>query len=195
MKREVTVGSTGAGAITTIVPAVMNSIIGTRFKIILGYAGGAAQMIAMERGELDGRSVNTWDGYKAMNAQALKDKHLHILIQIAMNKEPDLPDVPLLIDLVKGDPEKESIARFLSLGMSASRPLAAPPNVPDARLAMLRTAFDATMKDQEFLADAAKIGVNISPKDGAYVEKVVAEVVGAPQRLRRTVAAAAAAQK
>ena len=192
MKKPVTVGSTGAGAITSIVPAVMNAILGTQFKIIYGYPGGAAQDLAMERGELDGRSVNTWDGYKALQPNAIRNGQLHVLVQIAMKKEPDLPDVPLLVDLVKGDPQKESIARFLSQGMSASRPLAAPPGTPDARVALLRAAFDASMRDPELLADAAKLGAEISPLPGAEVQQIIDDVVGAPVEIRKAVQAAAA---
>lgn len=183
--REVTVGSTGAGAITSIVPAVMNSILGTKFKIITGYPGGAAQDIAMERGELDGRSVNQWDGYKSLKPDAIKNGQLHVLVQIAMSKEPDLPDVPLLVDLVKGDTLKENIARFLSQGVSASRPLAAPPEIPADRLALLRLAFDAVMKDRQFLIDAERLGTEISPLSGAEVQRIIDEVVNAPADVRK----------
>jgi len=182
--REVTVGSTGAGAITSIVPAVMNSILGTRFKIIFGYAGGAAQDIAMERGELDGRSVNTWDNYKNLRRDAIKAGHLHVLVQIALKKEPDLPDVPLLVDLVRGDANKAGIARFLSLGMSASRPLAAPPGVPQWQVDALRAAFDAAVKDPLLLADANKVGAEISPLTGREVEQIVSEVIDAPAHVK-----------
>lgn len=182
--REVTVGSTGAGAITSIVPTVMNRLLGTKFKIIYGYPGGAAQDVAMERGELDGRSVNTWDSYKSLKPDAIRDGHLHVLVQIALKREPDLPDVPLLIDLVKGDVAKEQIARFLSQGMSASRPLAAPPGVPADRVALLRRAFDATMKDPAFLRDAEKLGAEISPLPGEEVQQIVADVVKAPAPVR-----------
>ena len=183
--REVTVGSTGAGAITSIVPAVMNTILGTKFKIIYGYPGGAAQDIAMERGELDGRSVNQWDGYKSLKPDAIKNNQLHVLVQIAMKKDPDLPNVPLLIDLVKGDPSKESIARFMSQGVSASRPLAAPPEVPSERVALLRRAFDATMKDKQFLSDADKLGTEISPLTGEEVQQIIDDVVNAPESVRK----------
>ncbi len=187
MKKPVTVGSTGAGAITSIVPAVMNAILGTQFKIIYGYQGGAAQDIAMERGELDGRSVNTWDGYKALQPAAIKAGHLHVLVQIAMKKEPDLQDVPLLIDLVKGDQQREQIASFLSKGMSASRPLAAPPGVPDSRIELLRAAFDASMRDPDLLADANRLRAEISPLSGIEVQRIIDDVVGAPRELRQLV--------
>ncbi len=191
MKKEVTVGSTGAGAITSIVPAVMNSILGTKFKIIYGYQGGAAQNIAMERGELDGRSVNTWDGYKALQPHAIANGDLHILVQISMHKEPDLPNVPRLIDLVQGDTDKEAIARFLSLGMSISRSIAAPPGTPSDRVETLRDAFDKTVTDALFKADAQKLGAEVSPASGKQVQQVVEEVVGAPLAFRRRFAEAA----
>lgn len=191
MKKEVTVGSTGAGAITSIVPAVMNSILGTKFKIIYGYQGGAAQNIAMERGELDGRSVNTWDGYKALQPHAILNGDLHILVQISMHREPDLPNVPRLIDLVQGDPDKEAIARFLTLGMSISRSIAAPPGTPPERIEILRDAFDRTVIDPLFKADAQKLGAEVSPASGKQVQQVVEEVVGAPLAFRRKFAEAA----
>ncbi len=191
MKKEVTVGSTGAGAITSIVPAVMNSILGTKFKIIYGYQGGAAQNIAMERGELDGRSVNTWDGYKALQPHAVANGDLYILVQISMHKEPDLPNVPRLIDLVQGDTDKEAIARFLSLGMSISRSIAAPPGTPSDRVETLRNAFNKTVTDALFKADAQKLGAEVSPASGKQVQQVVEEVVGAPLAFRRRFAEAA----
>jgi tripartite-type tricarboxylate transporter receptor subunit TctC len=190
-KKEVTVGSTGAGAITSIVPAIMNSILGTKFKIIYGFQGGAAQNLAMERGEIDGRSVNTWDGYKAIQPNAIANGDLHILVQISMHKEPDLPHVPRLVDLVQGDPEKEAIARFLSQGMSISRSIAAPPATPEGRVSLLRSAFDNTMIDSLFRAEAAKLGAEISPFSGVHVQQVVEDVVGAPLELRRKVSQAA----
>ena len=191
MKKEVTVGSTGAGAITSIVPAVMNSILGTKFKIIYGYQCGAAQNIAMERGELDGRSVNTWDGYKALQPHAVANGDLHILVQISLNKEPDLTHVPRLIDLVQGKPDEEAIARFLTLGMSISRSITAPPGTPSDRVETLRDAFDKTMTDPLFKSDAKKLGAEVSPASGKQVQHVVEEVVGAPLAFRRKFAEAA----
>ena len=177
---EVIVGSTGAGGIDAQTPKVYNALLDTRFKVLYGYEGGAQLNLAMERGEIEGRGTNTWPSYKATIPDAVRDHHLVPLVQIGLKKDPDLPDVPLFLDLVKGDPQKESIARFLSLTTSISRPLAAPPNVPADRVALLRRAFDATLRDPEFLAQAEKEQVDIDPMTGEEVQSAIAQVLATP---------------
>src|SRR5688572_3007671 len=113
MAREVTVGATGSGAGSIIGPAIYNAVLGTKFKMIAGYPGGAEIDIAMQRGEVEGRGNNTWAGYKATFQTAIKEGKLNVLIQTGLRKERDLPDVPLFLDLVRGDQEKELIADFM----------------------------------------------------------------------------------
>jgi len=103
------------------------------------------------------------------------------LIQMGLRKEPELPEVPLLSDLVAGDSKKEGIARFMSLSVSAARPLAAPPGVPDDRVAILRRAFDATMRDPEFLADARARGSELNPMTGEETQSVVTSFLATPK--------------
>ena len=178
---DVVVGSTGAGGIDAQTPRVYNALLGTRFKVVYGYEGGAQLNLAMERGEIEGRGTNTWPSYKATFAEAVRNHYLVPLVQIGLKKDPDLPDVPLFLDLVKGDPQKESIARFLSLTTAISRPLAAPPNVPADRLALLRQAFDATMHDPEFLEQAEKQQIDIDPMTGEELQSAIAQVLGTPK--------------
>jgi tripartite-type tricarboxylate transporter receptor subunit TctC len=188
-KRDVTVGSTGAGSISVQVPMLLNALFGTRFKIIYGYKGGAEMNLAMERGELDGRGANTWASYKATFPNEVREGKYNVLVQIGLRKDADLPNVPLLSDLVKGDAQKEPIVRFMSLSLAITRPVAAPPGVPADRVEMLRRAFDATMKDPDFLADAAKIGSEIDPMTGEEVQDAVNQIMGTPKDvIARTVA-------
>ena len=112
MEREVTVGATGSGAGSIIGPAIYNAVLGTKFKMVSGYPGGAEIDIAMQRGEVEGRGNNTWAGYKATFQTAIKEGKLNVLIQTGLRKEPDLPDVPLFLDLVRGDPQKRADRRL-----------------------------------------------------------------------------------
>lgn len=194
--REVVVGATGAGSISTQVPAVLNALLGTRFKAIAGYEGGAQMNLAMQRGEIEGRGTNTWASYKATMPKEVKEGKLNVLLQIGLRKEPDLPNVPLLVDLVKGDPQKEAVGRFVSLTLAIARPLAAPPGVPDDRVAVLRRAFDATMTDLEFLAESEKLGAEIDPMTGEEVQEAVKQILTTPKDvIERTQAAIGAAAR
>ena len=179
--RDVTVGSTGVGSISVQIPNLLNALFGTRFKIIYGYKGGAEMNLAMARGELHGRGANTWASYKASSPADVRERRLNVLAQIGLRKDPDLLHAPLLTDMVAGDPVHEPIARFMSLSLTVTRPLAAPPGVPEERVRILRRAFDATMKDPAFLADAERVGSEIDPMGGREVEQAVAQIMATPK--------------
>lgn len=178
--RDVLVGSTGASSPDAQMPRVYNALLGTRFKVVTGYAGGAQINLAMERGEVEGRGTNTWPSYKATMPDAVREKKLVPLVQIGLKRDPDLADTPLLLDLVAGEPQKEAVARFLSLTTAISRPLAAPPQVPAERVEMLRRAFDATMKDPAFLAEAEKLKLDVDPMGGSEVEAAIRQILATP---------------
>jgi len=193
LKRDTLVGASGANSTAAQVPAYLNAILGTRFKVVRGYEGGAAIDIAMQRGEVDGRGSNTWASYKSTNAANLREGKLHFLVQVGVRREPDLPNVPLLTDLAKGDPMKEQAARFVSLALSISRPLAAPPGVPLERVALLRRAFDATVQDPQLLDEANKLSLEVEPMTGEEVQTGIGQILAAPreviERLRVAVSA------
>lgn len=189
MKREVLVGATGTGAGSTVGPLIYNAVLGTKFKLVSGYPGGAEIDLAMQRGEVEGRGNNTWAGYKATFQQAIRNNHLNVLIQTGLRKEPDLPRVPLFLDMVQGDPKREPAAKFMSYAVSIARPLAAPPGVPAERIEILRRAWDATMKDPAFLADAAKLNAEIDPLTGARVQEIVETVLATPKPVRNQIQA------
>lgn len=179
-KREAPIGASGPNSTAAQIPAFLNAILGTRFKVVLGYEGGAAINLAMARGEVEGRGSGTWATYKSTSAADLREGNLNFLVQIGLRKEPELPDVPLLADLVKGDAKKEQVVRFVSLGLSISRPLAAPPGVPPERVALLRRAFDATMKDPQFLDEANKLSLEIDPMTGEEVQTGISQILATP---------------
>ena len=187
---EVVLGSTGAGSPDAQIPTVYNALIGTRFKVVFGYEGGGALNLAMERGEIEGRGTNTWGSYKATLPRAVAEGKLIPLIQIGLKKDRDLPDTPLFLEAVQGDGERQAVARFLSLTTADSRPLAAPPGVPEERVALLRRAFDATMKDPDFLAEAQRMSVDMDPMTGAEVQEAVRQILATPREvIARTQAA------
>jgi tripartite-type tricarboxylate transporter receptor subunit TctC len=179
-KREVLVGSTGSGSPDAQMPRVYNALLGTRFKVVTGYTGGAQINLAMERGEVEGRGTNTWPSYKATFPDAVREHKLVPLIQIGLKRDPDLPNVPLLTDLVAGEPQREAVARFLSLTTAISRPLAAPPHVPQDRVTLLRRAFDATMRDEAFLAEAERLKIDIDPMTGEDTEAAIRQILATP---------------
>lgn len=194
-QREATLGTTGTGAVSDQLPLLFNALTGTKFKLIRGYEGASQMNIAMERGEIDGRGANMWASYKVTNPNEIRDHKFNALVQLGTRKEPDLPNVPLLVDLVKGDTRKEAIARFVALAQDNNRPVAAPPGVPPDRVSMLRRAFDATMADAQFLTDAKKQRLEIAPMTGEEVRAAVHQVLTTPKDIIRATEAALAGTK
>jgi tripartite-type tricarboxylate transporter receptor subunit TctC len=186
---EVVVGASGAAGGSVIGPAIYNAVLGTKFKVVYGYQGGAHIDLAMKRGEVEGRGNNTWAGYKATMPNEVRDHMLNVLIQTGLRKDRDLPDVPLFMDLVKGDPGREPIARFMSQAVAIARPVAAPPGVPADRVEILRRAFDETMKDPVFLGEAARLNLEIDPLTGEQVQDIVHQVLNTPGPVIRQIQA------
>lgn len=187
--KEATLGTTGVGAESDQIPLLINALTGTKFKLIRGYEGAAQINAAMERGELDGRGANLWASYKAINPNEIRDRKFNYIVQLGTQREPELADVPLLSDLVKGDARKEAIVRFVTIANENARPVAAPPGVPPERVEMLRRAFDQTMKDAGFLADARRLRLEITPSSGEEVERSVHQVLATPPEIIRETAA------
>lgn len=178
-KREVTIGATGSGSSQQ--PKLMNLLIGTKFKIVSGYQGGGQINLAMERGEVDGRT-NTWTSVKSVTPDWLPEKKITILTQIGLEKASDLPDVPLMMDLGAAA-EDRTLLKLLSTSATIGRSLVTTPSVPAERVAALRAAFDATAKDLAFLADAAKAKLEFNTMSGAQMEKLVADIIATPKDL------------
>lgn len=188
-KRETTIGTTGAGSASVQYPAFFNNVLGTKFKIVFGYPGGQAIDLAMERGEVEGRGTNPYSGYMASKPTWIPQKLIIPLIQSGLEKERALPDVPLLLDQpVK--PEDKPMLEFMSRGATVGRPLATTPGVPAERIAALRAAFDATLKDPAFIAAAKYEHLDIQPMPADKLAEVIAGMLNAPQDVRNRVKAA-----
>jgi tripartite-type tricarboxylate transporter receptor subunit TctC len=180
LTKELIVGGTGAAADTDQFPKILNGVLGTKFKVVAGYPGGNDVTLAMERGEVKGRCGWSWSSVLATHKRWVDDKSINILIQLSLSKHPDLPDVPLAMDYAKTD-EQNQIFRLIFARQVMGRPYLAPPGVPNDRADALRRAFDATMKDPDFLADADKAKLEITPVAGAEVEKLVKEIYQTPK--------------
>jgi tripartite-type tricarboxylate transporter receptor subunit TctC len=176
-KREIVAGASTRGAITFTYPALMNELLGTKFKIVTGYTGGNQINLAMERGEVEARN-NTWSSWKATKAAWLKDKQIAIIAQ-AGPKAPDL-DAPSFEDLARNAEDRQLIELVMS-GTQLGRPLTTNAGVPPERVAALRAAFAATMKDPEFLTEAKSLNFEVNPVLGEPMQRIVEKVLATPK--------------
>jgi tripartite-type tricarboxylate transporter receptor subunit TctC len=182
LERELTVGSTNTGDDTYQFPRTLNGVLGTKLKIITGYPGGNEISLAMERSEVQGRCGWSWSSIVSTRAQWLAEKKISVLLQMALDKHPDLPNVPLALDLAKTDEQKQIMRLIFARGVMG-RPFTAPPDIPADRAAALRKAFMDTMKDAEFLAEAERAKLEITPVDGGKIEALVRQVYQTPQAI------------
>src|SRR5919197_468227 len=187
--RPVFIGGTGAGADTDLFPKVMNNILGTKMKLVTGYPGGNDITLALQRGEVQARCGWSWSSIKTNHPDWVKDGTIKLLVQISLEKQAALPQVPLIMDLVK-TAEQRAVMRLVFARQVMGRPFLAPPGVPPERLALLRKAFMATMKDEAFLAEADKMKLEIRPVDGEAVQKLVAEIYATPAEIVKQAAQA-----
>ena len=191
--KELTVGGTGASSDTDQFPRVLNAVLGTHFKIVQGYPGGNDVVLAMERGEVQGRCGWSWSSVLSTHKSWIADKRMIVLIQLSLTKHPELPDVPLVMDFAKTDAQRQILKMIFARNVMG-RPFVAPPNLPADRVAVLRTAFMDTMTDKDFLAEADKLQLEINPVSGADVEKLVKEVYATPPDVVAQAKAAAESQ-
>jgi tripartite-type tricarboxylate transporter receptor subunit TctC len=188
-RREVTMGATG-GSTSSQYPKAMNALLGTKFRIILGYPGGNDVNLAMERGEVDGRGSNSWTSWKATRPDWIAEKKINILVQIGLAKASDLSDVPLLLDLATNDDDRR-LLRVLSASTNIGRPIFTTPDAPPERVTALRRAFDAMVRDPAFLEQARREHFDIEPTTGEAMQRLVSEIVAIPkaqsERLRQVI--------
>ena len=176
--REVLLGAP-MGTAGALYPVLINTVAGTKFRVVTGYPGGNEVNLAMERGEVEGRGSNSWASWKSTKPDWLKEKRINILVQVALTRHPDLPDVPLLMDLATNESDRK-LLEFFSSDTDLSRSLVTTQDVPKERVAALRKAFDAMVKDSEFLAEAAKAAMDISPGTGEDSQKIADSIVNTP---------------
>ena len=181
---ELIVGGTGSGSDTDIFPTVIRNLLGVNMTLISGYPGGNDVLLAMERGEVDGRCGWSWSTMLSRNADWLAEGRINILVQVALAKHPDLPDVPLITEFAETDDEAMAMELIFSRQVMG-RPYLAPPGIPADRHEALRRAFDATTRDPEFLADAERIQLELNPVSGEEIDALIARIYGASQNAIR----------
>jgi tripartite-type tricarboxylate transporter receptor subunit TctC len=178
-KRTVLMGGTGVGSYTLIYPTVMNSLLGTRFKLVTGYQSASEVGLALERGEIEGRVGNNFNSLKAENGEWLRTGKINLIAQVGLARDPEFASVPLLTDFAKNDTDRQ-VLRLFSTDVVIGRPFVTSPGVPAERVALLRRAFDAMMKDPAYLEDSKKASLDVSPTDGATIQKVVTDLINTP---------------
>jgi tripartite-type tricarboxylate transporter receptor subunit TctC len=186
-KQEVLVSSTGRNSTPAIFPRILNALFGTKFKIISGYSTSEMRL-ALEKGEVQGICGLAWQTLQSTSAAWVANHDLNVILQMGLVKDKDLSaSVPLALDLL-AKPEDRAFFRLAVLPGEFGRPFVAPPGVPADRLAALRKAFDDTMKDPAFIAEATKAQMIIDPLDGAQIQALLDEAYAAPQPIRDRVA-------
>jgi len=176
--KELIVGAP-KGTAGVVYPTLLNKLAGYKFKIVTGYPGGNETNIAMERGEVLGRGSNSWASWKSTKPDWLAEKKIIILTQVGLKRDPELSDVPLLLELVRDERDRK-LMTFISAETAISRALVTTPGVPAERLAALRRAFDATMKDPQFLAEAEKAKMDIQPMTGEDAQVIADSIANTP---------------
>jgi tripartite-type tricarboxylate transporter receptor subunit TctC len=178
-EHEVPMAGTGTGSPSEGYPKLLNALAGTKFKIISGYPGSTQGMLAAERGEVDG-GLTSWNTLKRTKQSWIENKEVNLLVQYANARHPELRDVPTLLELAR-TPEGRQVLAFYVSGAELGRSLLASPGIPAERVKVLRAAFDAMVKDPEFLAEIEKSGQEFQPASGAEVQRLVEEVATVPR--------------
>jgi hypothetical protein len=173
-------GGIAVSATTDIHARLVNNLLGGNIKLITGYPGGADITLAIQRGEVDGRCSWSYSSIKSTAADWLRDRKIHMVLQVGVKKHPELPQIPLIGDLVK-DPNDRKALQVQIAPQAFGRPFATGPGVPRARAEALRKAFWATVKDPAFLAQAAKVKLEIDPIPGEEVQSLINEIYAMPK--------------
>jgi tripartite-type tricarboxylate transporter receptor subunit TctC len=179
-RQQMIVAGTGAGSETDTWPVILNDVIGTRFKLVTGYLGSQETFVAMERGEAHGRCGMSASSLKTAKPDWVRDHKINVLVQIGLDKLAEYKDAPWIFDRLTTEDDKRMME--LLVGPTAmARPFVGPPGLATDKATLLRRAFDATMKDPEFLADAAKIQADVQPSTGEDVQKLVERIYATPR--------------
>jgi tripartite-type tricarboxylate transporter receptor subunit TctC len=182
MKRELVIGATGTGSGTFIYPNAMNIVLGTKFKIVMGYRSTAELDLAMERGEVAARAGASLAGILQERPTWIKENKVFALTQVGDVRERAFPDVPLMHELAK-TAEQRQILTLLSLPPALGRPFFTTPDVPAERAVALRRAFEATMKDEAFLKEARQLNLEMNPFGGERATTIVNDTINVPADL------------
>jgi tripartite-type tricarboxylate transporter receptor subunit TctC len=180
--KPIVVGASGKGSQTWVHPALLKEVLGANLKLVTGYKGSADISLALERNEVQAQSA-TWVSWKARHAEWIRQRQIIPIVQVGLKKEPELPDVPLILDLPVPAKDRPLLA-FMARSATVGRPLATTPGVPADRVAALRRAFEATVRDLEFIAAAAKEKLDVRPQSGDKIAEIIIGLLDAPIDVR-----------
>jgi tripartite-type tricarboxylate transporter receptor subunit TctC len=176
--KQIIVGAQAPGSTQYDYPMLASHIFGMKFKVITGYESTPKIHLAMERGEVHGTLAN-WSTMKAIAADWIRDGKIRMLAQFGLKPHPELPGVPMFLDVAKTEADRQALLLAIAR-LEFGRPFFMPPNVPQERVAAVRRAFDATMADKEFRAEAEKLKVDVDPLTGEQVTDLIAQLYRTP---------------
>jgi len=191
LTKDSTVGSSGTADDLGVYANVLRSVFNAKLRLISGYPGTADILLAVERGELGGLCGWSWSTLKSRSKKLYDSKEIAVPVQLGLTPHEDLPDVPLITTLTK-DPTKSAVLKLIFSRQTMARPFAAPPGIAEERLRALRAAFDATMRDKEFLAEAQRLDLEVRPVSGAEIDALVANLDKTPSEIRKLATEASA---
>ena len=178
-RRDVPVAATGVSAGPGVYPKILNALFRTRFKVISGYDTGSMRL-AVEKGEVEGICGLAWQTYKAISFDWIENRKLNVIVQLGLEKNAELKDVPLAVDLLK-NPDDRKVLELIVLPQEFGRPFLAPPGVPADRMAIYRKAFQAVLQDPQFRAESAKQRLSIEPLNDKQIRALLERAYAAPK--------------
>jgi tripartite-type tricarboxylate transporter receptor subunit TctC len=181
LQRKVIVGGSAPGSDTYTNAVMLRNLLGAQLELVPGYPDGKAVQLAMEKGEVDAE-CGSYSSLKTEQPAWIRDKKVSFIVLIGLERHSDLPNVPTVMELARSEHQK-AVFKIILAQQEAGRPLLAPPGLPADRLRALRQAFDETVKDPEFLADAKRIGLEVNPASGEQLQKLMAEIYASPPEL------------
>jgi tripartite-type tricarboxylate transporter receptor subunit TctC len=180
LTKELIVGGTGGLSDSQLIPTALDALLGTKFKVVPGYNGSTAAMLAVERGELQGMGYHSWSNLKATKPEWFEQHKANVVMQMsAGGKHPELPEVPLVSELATSDRQREAL-KLLFARELFGRPFLAPPAVPADRAKMLRSAFDATVRDKRLIDEADKAQMEMNPASGEELVALLRQLYALP---------------
>jgi tripartite-type tricarboxylate transporter receptor subunit TctC len=182
ISKSARLGGQASGSDPDTFAALLKNLFGANLKLVTGYPGNNELALAMERQEIDGYCGLSWSSLVSQHPDWIKEKKINIIVQAALEKSPQLPETPMLLSKTD-DAKKQAVLKMILTTQSLARPYAASPNVPPDRLAALRDAFERTMTDPDFLAEAEKLGLDVHPVDGPKIAAMLDEIYAAPPEL------------
>ncbi len=180
-RASIPVGASAAAGSDSVMPRMMNTMLGTKFQVIQGY-GGADILLAIERGEVEGRCGFGWASLKTTRPDWVAQRKINLLAQFSYKPHPDLKDVPLMMDLVTKAEDKRAL-QLVFATQEMGRPFTAPPGTPPDRLAVLRKAFKAALEDAALLAEAQKQGLEVDPITGEEITQILVDLYDTPKEI------------